>query len=78
MAAAVNQLAGHDSIGENPAVAVNVFEKKIQCGNALREAAFNLLPFVVGDDARQQVVGKNALRAFIISIHREGDALVQK
>ena len=57
---------------------VDVFEKKIQGGNALGEAALDFAPFLVGNDARQQVVGKNALGAFVVAVDREGDALVQK
>ena len=40
--------------------------------------AFNLAPFVVRNDARQQVVGKHALGALVVAIDGEGDALMQK
>ena len=37
-----------------------------------------MLPLGAGDDARQQVVGKDALGAFVVAVDREGDALVQE
>ena len=33
---------------------------------------------VVGNDARQQIVGEYTLGAFVVAVDREGDALVQE
>ena len=78
VAATVNQFAGHDAIGQNSAAVVNVFQKQVQRRDPLRQSAFDLPPFLVRNDARQQVVGKDALRAFVVAVHRKGDALMQK
>jgi len=57
---------------------INVFEKEIQCGDSLREATFDLAPFLVRNDSRQQVIGEDALGTLVVSVHRERDPLVQK
>jgi hypothetical protein len=46
--------------------------------DALLEAAFDAVPFVGGDDARDQVEGEDALRAGGIAVHVEGDAQLQQ
>ena len=76
--AAVDQLAGNDAVFEDPAFVVDVFEEQVQRRDALGEAFFDPCPLRARDDARQQIVGKDALRAFVATIHREGDALVQE
>ena len=78
MAAAVNQFARNDAIRQNSAVVVNVFEKEIQRGDALRQAVLDLAPLLVGNDPRQQIVRKDPLRALVVAVDRERDALVQK
>ncbi len=57
---------------------INVLQKKIQGGDALRETVFNPSPFVVRNDSREQIVGENSLCALVISINRERNSLVQK
>ena len=47
----------------------------IERGDALGEAALDAVPFGRGDEAGQQVVGKDALRAFVASVDGESDAL---
>ena len=37
-----------------------------------------LCPFVRGNDARQQIVGEDALGAFFVAVDGEGDAFMQK
>ena len=57
---------------------IEVLEEQIERGDALRQAALDARPFLVGEDARQQVVGENSLGAFLASVDGEGDALMQK
>jgi len=57
---------------------VDIFEKKIQGGDALGQAALDLAPFGVRNDAGQKVVGEDALGAFGIAVDGEGDALMQE
>jgi hypothetical protein len=53
-------------------------EEKIERHDALRKAAFDMLPFGIGDDARNQVEGEKALGAPAVTIDGEGDALNQE
>jgi hypothetical protein len=73
--AAITQVAGNRAIGQDFSVRVDVAKKEIQCRNALGQAAFNAVPFLCGDQSRQQVIGKNAFSAFIATLHSECDAL---
>ena len=57
---------------------VNVFEEQIQCRDSLRKPTFDLAPFVVGNDPRQKIIRKDALRSLFIPIDSECDALMQK
>ncbi len=49
----------------------------IQRGEALDEAAFDVLPFLGGDDAGDEIEGEDALGAFIAAVNGKGDALIQ-
>ena len=57
---------------------VNVVQEQVQRADALFQAAFEQGPFVGRDDARDQVEGKNFLRAAVIVVDRERDALRQE
>ncbi len=57
---------------------VDVFEKEIECRDALSQAILDLSPFLMRDDPREQIVRKNALGAFVVSIDSKGDALMQE
>src|ERR1700730_14059168 len=76
--ATVNHFARDDSVGEDVALVVHIAQKQIQRGDALGEAALYEGPLVVGNDARQQVVRKNPLGAFVITINGEGYPLIEK
>ena len=76
--AAINDLARHDTVGENAAFVVDVAQKHVQRGNALGQAGFHLFPLGMGDDAWQQVVGKDLFGAFLAPVDCEGDALVEE
>ena len=75
VAAAVDQLARHDAFREDPALVVDVLEEQVDRGQPLRQPALERLPLGGRDDARQQVVGKDALGALVVAVDREGDAL---
>src|SRR5262249_13879966 len=45
---------------------------------ALRQTPFEHAPLCGRDDARQQIVGKDALRALRVAVDREGDSLGEK
>ena len=75
---AVDQLARHDAFREDAAVVVDVAQEQVERGQALRQAALDRLPLRRGQDARQQVVGKDALGAGLIAVDRERDALLQE
>ena len=57
---------------------VDIAQKQVQGGDALREAALDGLPLGAGDDARQQIVRENPLGAFFPAVDGESDALVKK
>ena len=56
----------------------NIMQEEVECCDALGEAALNDLPFLVGDDAGNEVEGEDALRTLSISVDGEGDALFKE
>src|SRR5258708_4480041 len=78
MAATVNQFARYDAIGQNPPAVGYVFQEEIKGRASLGGAAFDLSPFLIGDDAGQQIVGENTLASLLVAVNREGDPLMQK
>ena len=50
----------------------------MRADDALGEAALDDGPFFGGDDAGKEVVGKDALGAFIAAVDGEGDALIEE
>ena len=54
---------------------VDVLQEQIDGRQSLRESAFERVPLAAGDDPREQVEWEDPLRALIVSIHGEGDAL---
>ncbi len=78
MLAAVDQFARNDAIVENLGFGIDVAQEEIERGDALGEAALDPVPFLRGDEARQQVVGKDFLGAFVAAVHGERDALGEK
>jgi hypothetical protein len=67
-----------DAVLQDFLLVINVAQEQVQRRDALREAAFELLPFLGRNDARQQVERENLLRARRIAIDVERDALAQK
>ena len=78
MLAAVHDFARHGAVRKNAAFVVNIAQEQVERGNALGQSAFDAAPFRAGDQAGQQVIGKDALRPLLPAVDREGDALVQK
>src|SRR3982074_1818230 len=57
---------------------VDVFQKQVQRRDTLREPALNGRPLGTGDDARQQVMRKDALGTFIPAVDGERNSLVKE
>src|SRR6266496_4350709 len=71
-------LARDNAVLENLAFVIKVFEKQVERGDALSQAAFDGGPLSAGEDARQHIVGENLLGALFTAIHGEGYSLMQK
>ena len=76
--AAIDDLPRNNPIGENVPLVVNVAEKHVERGDPLRQSPFDEAPFRMRDDARQKIVGEDALGAFLVAVNAEGDPLIQK
>ena len=76
--AAEDQFARDDAGAQDAAVMVDVAQEQVEGGDALGQSPFELLPLRAGDDARQQIVRKDALGAAAVAVDREGDALVEE
>ena len=57
---------------------INVVQKKIQRRDALRQAAFQMFPFLGRNNARQQIKRKNFLCPRRVAINIKRDALPEK
>ena len=78
MPAAQHQFARDNPLGEYSRVVVDVLEEQVDGGEPLREAALEGTPFSRGDDPRQEVEGKDSLRALRVAVDGEGNALRQE
>ena len=76
--AGVNNVAGHDAVFNDFALVIDIFEEEIQRRDPLRQSALDFFPFRRGDDPGQQIVRKNPLRAFVVSVDRKSDSLVEE
>src|SRR5262249_38636094 len=76
--ATVYQFARHDSVVQDFSVVINVFKEEVERRDALRQSFINRGPFAGSDDAGQQVVRKNLLRAFVVAVNGESDSLVEE
>ena len=70
-----NVVRRDDAILEDLLLVIKIVQEKIQCRDALRQAAFQHLPLFVWDDARQQIERENLLRARRVAIDIERHAL---
>ena len=78
VAAAVDQLARDDALGEDAPLVVDVLQEQVDRGQPLRQAALERVPLARRDDARQQVEREDALGALLVAVDRERDALGQE
>ena len=65
-------------LAEDSGLAVDVLQEQVERRDALRQPALDHLPLAGRQDAREQVVREDALRAVLLTVDREGDALVQE
>ena len=63
------------TVVEDLAFVINVMQKQIKGGDSLGKPFFDVLPLRRGDQARQQIVGKDSLCSFAVPVDVEGDAL---
>ena len=75
---AQHEVDGHDPLAQAPALAVNVFQEQVERGEALLEAAFDVVPLRPRQQPGHAVDGDDPFGGFLRVEHREGDALVQK
>ncbi len=73
-----DQFLGDNPLAQDAAVVIYVVEKKIDRLDALQQAGFEVVPFVGGDRAGNQIERENFLNAAAVRVHREGDSLVDE
>ena len=76
--AGIDQRARNLAVLQNALLAVNILQEKIQRHHALGEAAVDLFPFRMRQDARDQIEREQALGAAAVAINRKRNALNQK
>jgi len=59
-------------------VVVEVVQKQVQRGYPLSQSAFDMSPFPLRNDARNQIEGKDPFRAGIVAIDGKGNSLSEK
>jgi hypothetical protein len=74
----VDHFAGYDALLEDALLAINVRQEVVQRRHALREAFFQVRPFAGGNDAWQEVEGKNLFRSAVVGVDGEGHPAVHK
>ncbi len=75
---AVDDLARHKTLVQDLALVVDIVQEEIERRDPLRQSLLDMRPFLAGHDARQQIVGEDALRAFFPAIDGKSNALGQK
>ena len=78
MPAGVDDAAGNHAVPDDLPLVIDVLEEEIEGGDALRQAALDGVPVTGRDDARQQIVGEDALGRLVAAVDGEGDALVEE
>ena len=76
--AGIDQRPRNLAVIENALLAIDVLQEKIQRHHALRQAAFDAVPFRVREDARDQIEGKQPFGALAVAVNGESDALNQE
>jgi hypothetical protein len=69
-----DDLFGNDAVADDPALVVQVIDEVVQRGEPLGEPGGNAVPFLRGDDARNDVERPRAIDVAALAVHREGDA----
>ena len=72
-----NQLTRHDPIFEYLLVMVDIVQKQVQGAKPLDQAALDLRPFAVRDNARHQIHGHRFFEALIVAVDRKCHALIK-
>ena len=75
---ALDHLARHDALLHDPLLVIEVVQEHIQRGDALHQPALDVLPLGARDDARDGIEGHDPLRALVVAIDGEGDALIEE
>jgi hypothetical protein len=68
----------NNAILETTTWAVEVLEEEVDCEKPLGQSTFSMVPFLAGDDSRDQIEGEDAFQALLVSIDSEGDPLVHQ
>ena len=73
-----DHFGGNGAVLEDFLVVIDVVDEGVERVDALLEAAFDAVPFVRRDDARDQVEGEDAFGAGGVAVDVEGDAQLQQ
>ncbi len=73
-----HHFARNDAVVQNLLIVIDVVDERVQGVDALLQAALDVIPFVGGDDARNQVEGEDALGPGGFAIDVESDAHLQQ
>ena len=57
---------------------VDVVEKQVQSGDSLHQSGLDVLPLPWRDHPGERIEREDSLRAFVVSVDREGDALLEE
>lgn len=69
---------GDDFVLQDLLLVVEIVEEKIQCGDSLDQAGFELGPFLARDDPRNEIERENALGALGVVVDGKRHASAQK
>ena len=78
LGAAQHQVGGHDSVAQRPSFVVDVLQKEVERGQALPEAAVDVVPFLRREQAGNAVDGDDLLGRPVRADDRERDPLVDE
>ena len=69
----LDHVLGNHPVADNSLVVVDVIEKQVQGGNALAQAPFQLAPFGVRQNPRDDIEGNDPLGPLAVPVNVEGD-----
>ena len=76
--AAAHQFARHGAVVQDMTRAVDIGQKEVQGLHALGEPAFEVVPLLGQQQARHAIDREDPLNGLVVSVHGEGNALVQE